>query len=153
MRLSEALVLRADTQKRIQQLHQRLTLSVLVQEGEAPPEDPRELLAELDRLLDQLQTLIRRINETNVRTALPSGMTITDALARRDTLDLRYRMLQDVAKRASESTSRYSRTEIRVVPTVPVAALRQQQDAIARERRELDFAIQAANWATELEES
>jgi hypothetical protein len=40
MELSEALDLRADTQKRIMQLRERLRASALVQEGEAPPEDP-----------------------------------------------------------------------------------------------------------------
>lgn len=152
MKLSEALVLRADTQKRLQQLGQRLALSVLVQEGELPPENPRELLAELDRLLDQLGSLIYQINRTNVRATLPSGLTVTEALAQRDALDLRYQMLQGIAKRASETTQRFSRSEIRVVPTIDVAGLRGQQDAVARQRRELDLAIQATNWATDLEE-
>ena len=40
MKLSEALVLRADIQKRIEQLRERLKTSALVQEGERPPEDP-----------------------------------------------------------------------------------------------------------------
>lgn len=152
MKLSEALVLRADIQKRLQQVHQRLTLSVLVQEGEQPPENPEELLAELDRLLNQFRNLISRINRTNVRATLPSGLSITEALAQRDALDVHYRMLQDVAKRASERTQRFTRSEIRVVPTIEVAALRRQQDGIARERRELDLAIQATNWTTELED-
>lgn len=135
MKLSEALVLRADTQKRLQQLHQRLTLSVLVQEGEQPPENPQQLLAEFDRLLAQLRSLISRINRTNVRATLPSDITVTEALAQPDTLDLRYRVLQDIAKRASDTTQRYSRSEIRVVPTIDIAALRQDQDAVARERQ------------------
>src|SRR5579883_1432346 len=58
MKLNEALALRADTQKRVMQLRERLRTSALVQEGEAPPEDPRELLAELDRLLGQLTDLV-----------------------------------------------------------------------------------------------
>src|SRR5436309_580825 len=66
MKLSEALVLRADIQKRLQRLHQRVTLSVLVQEGEQPPEDPQELFAELNRLLAQFVDLVDRINRTNV---------------------------------------------------------------------------------------
>ena len=45
MKLAEALVLRADVQKRIEQLRNRLRQSALVQEGETPPENPQELLA------------------------------------------------------------------------------------------------------------
>lgn len=153
MKLSEALVLRADITKRLQRLHQRLGLSALVQEGEQPPEDPQELLAESDRLLAQLADLVDRINRTNVATQIASGRTITRALADRDALDWRYRMLQDVAKIASETTRRYSRSEIRMVSTLNVADLRRRQDAVAQERRELDLEIQAANWATELIES
>src|ERR1051326_8393767 len=54
MKLAEALVLRADIQKRVEELRKRLKESALVQEGEKPPENPEELLAELDRLLNQL---------------------------------------------------------------------------------------------------
>jgi hypothetical protein len=152
MKLSEALVLRADTQKRIQQLAQRLILSALVQEGEQPPENPQELLAELDRLVIQLRGIIASINRTNERATLPSGETITEALARRDTLDLHYQVLQAVAKHASTTGQRYSGRELRTIPTVDVAELRRQQDAIAQERRQVDTAIQATNWATDLVE-
>lgn len=150
MKLSEALALRADTQKRILQLRPRLQASALVQEGEAPPEDPQELLAELDRLLGRLTELVGRINRTNLAARLPSGASLTDALAERDTLGLRGGILEALAEAATNRGTRYSRTEIRVVPTVDVAAVRRQADAVARERRELDTAIQAVNWSTEL---
>jgi len=58
MKLAEALVLRAGLQKRIAQMRQRLQQCALVQEGEQPPEDPKELLAELDQVLNQLGALI-----------------------------------------------------------------------------------------------
>jgi hypothetical protein len=66
MKLAEALTLRADTQRRLAQLKQRIAVSARHQEGEAPPEDPRALVEEGNRLLDSLQSLIRRINRTNV---------------------------------------------------------------------------------------
>ena len=152
MKLSEALVLRADSQKRIRQLGERLALSAVVQEGEQPPENPQELLAELDRLLAQLRTLITRINRTNARATLESGMTLTEALAQRDTLNLQSSILRNFARAASETTERYRPTEIRVLPTVDVAPLRRQLDSLAQQHRELDVAIQAANWTIDLEE-
>jgi hypothetical protein len=150
MKLSEALALRADTQKRIMQLRERLRASALVQEGEAPPEDPQELLAELDRLLGQLRDLVGRINRSNLAARLPDGTSLTDALAARDTLALRAGILEALAEAATNRVNRYSRTEIRMVPTVDVGAVRRQADAVARERRELDTAIQGVNWSTEL---
>ncbi|MFI5271674.1 MAG: DIP1984 family protein [Ktedonobacterales bacterium] len=150
MKLAEALVLRADAQKRIEQLRERLQQSALVQEGEAPPEDPQELLGELERLLGDLTRIIGQINRTNLATQVTGGMTLTDGLARRDTLALHSSILESVATVASNRVSRYSRSEIRMAPTVDVAALRRQVDALARQRRDLDTAIQAANWTADL---
>jgi hypothetical protein len=152
MRLSEALVLRADSQKRIERLRARLALSCVVQEGEQPPENPADLLSELETLISQMETLIRQINETNTTATVASGATITSALARRDMLRLRYSILDSVATKASQPVERYSRTEIRLVPTVDVAAIRRQLEDLAREAREIDTAIQAANWTTDLRE-
>jgi len=65
MKLAEALMLRADIQKRIDQLKQRLLRNVKVQEGDRPAENPEALLSELERLLSELRQLIQRINKTN----------------------------------------------------------------------------------------
>lgn len=86
MKLSEALILRADIQKRVEQLRARLQASVMVQEGEQPPEDPQVLFTELDALLTQFGTLIAQINRTNLNAQVEGGQTVTDALARRDSL-------------------------------------------------------------------
>lgn len=40
MKLSEALILRSDFQKKNEQIKERLLRSVKVQEGEEPPENP-----------------------------------------------------------------------------------------------------------------
>jgi hypothetical protein len=146
MKLAEALVLRADVQKRIEQLRNRLRQSVLIQEGEAPPENPQELLDEAARLTDQLARLVARINRANLATTLPNGST----LARRDALQTRYSLIETAAETASYRIDRYGRSEIRKVATVDVGALRKQMEDLAKERRELDTAIQATNWATEI---
>jgi hypothetical protein len=152
MKLAEALALRADTQKRIEQMRERLRQSALVQEGEQPPEDPRALLAEVERLIAELAALIARINRTNLATRLADGTTLTDALARRDTLILHYSLMSSAAEAAAKRLERYSRSEIRLVAVVPVSELRGKMDDLARQRRELDLLIQAANWATDLAE-
>ena len=150
MKLSEALILRADLQKRFQELRGRLNASVLVQEGEPPPENPEALFAELDRVFAQLTGLIRQINRTNLTATLPNGSTLTDALAERDVLRLRIGVIRGAADAAGAMADRYSRTEIKRMPTVDIAALRQRTDRLSQECRELDTAIQAANWTTDL---
>jgi hypothetical protein len=150
MKLAEALVLRADLQKRLAQMRTRLSQSALVQEGEQPPENPGELLAELEQILRQLQDLIARINKTNLQSKLPDGTILTDALARRDILSLHHSALNGLVETASNRIERYGRSEIRKLSTVDVAALRRQMDDLARQRREMDTTIQATNWTTDL---
>ena len=65
MKLAEALILRADCQKRMAQLKSRLLANTKVQEGDAPAETPRELIAELGRVSTELLDFIKRINITN----------------------------------------------------------------------------------------
>lgn len=150
MKLAEALIIRADLQKRLEGLRSRLALSVLVQEGEEPPEDPRALLSEVTRLAQELEGLIPRINRTNLAVRLENGPTLTEALARRDMLALRHSLLDTAATGASDRQRRYGLSEIRQVATVNVGELRRELDALAQERRNLDAAIQAANWANDL---
>jgi hypothetical protein len=96
--------------------------------------------------------LIGTINRTNLSATLADGTTLTDALARRDALALHYSILSDLAEAATVEINRYSRSEIKSHPTVQVSALRKQMDTLATRRRELDTAIQATNWNTDLAE-
>lgn len=150
--LGEALTLRADMQRRLSELRTRLMASAQVQEGEAPAEEPQALLAEFERTARELQTLVARINRTNLAVTIGTGETLTDALARRDMLAVRYSVNRELAAAASKRPERYSLREIKLEATVDVGALRRTVDALAQERRELDVALQAANWANTLAE-
>ena len=106
MKLAEALILRADCQKRIAQLKSRLLANAKVQEGDAPAETPQELIAELGRVSTELLDLIKRINRTNSATAFAEHGSISDALAERDVL-----ALQRAALRRSGANGRdYARS-------------------------------------------
>ena len=76
MTLAEALSLRKDLQARIEQLKQRLLNNIKVQEGEEPTEDPKELMGEMNGCLDQLETLIFRINATNMHVKNSKGVRL-----------------------------------------------------------------------------
>jgi hypothetical protein len=150
VKLGEALTLRSQLQVKFQQLRERLKASALVQEGESPPEDPSVLLGELESVADELEELIARINKTNLATSLRDGMSLTEALARRDHLAWLMGALHQVAETASVVQARYGKAELRMVRTVEVAKLRQRADDLAKERRLLDAQIQEVNWLTEL---
>lgn len=153
MSVGEALNRRSDLQKRIAQLQSRLSASVLIQEGDEPPESAQELLAEVDQLSDELQRLIAQINLTNASTRLSTGETVTEGLAQRDVLSLRQDVLRTVVRAATNnSLSRYSRSEIRMVRQVRVADIQRTIDILARQRRELETRLQEHNWTTRLVE-
>lgn len=148
--LGEALTVRADMQQRLAELRDRLLAVAKVQEGEAPAEQPGVLLAEFEQTAERLRTLIARINRTNLTAVTSDGETLTAALARRDVLAVRHKVHRELAAAASEQSERYSLREIKLKATVDVAQLRRTVDELARERRELDVALQAANWANTL---
>ncbi len=149
MKLAEALQERADLDRRVQQLQQRLENNAMVQEGESPAEDPAELLAELDGCIGALEQIVARINLTNCRTVV-EGKSLTELLARRDALKLKLSAYRSLAQSASHLGHRGMRSEIKWLSTVNVRELQKRVDQLAKELRALDNAIQAANWATEL---
>lgn len=152
MKLAEALIERADLQKRAAQLEERIAKNLLIQEGEEPSEDPRQLLAEFMDVVAALENLLPRIHRANLGATLPDGQTLTDALTRRDLLDLRLKVLRRAAATASERQTRYSNSEVRIVAVMPARELQAQVDALAKQRRELEAQIQQLNWLTDLPE-
>jgi hypothetical protein len=150
MTLGEALTVRADLQARLGELRGRLLAVAKVQEGESPAEQPDVLLAEFEQTAERLRTLIARINRTNLTVETADGESLTAALARRDVLAVRHKAHRELAAAASEQSERYSLREIKMTATVDVAQLRRTVDELARDRRELDVALQATNWANSL---
>ena len=149
MKLAEALNQRADLQKRIAQLRERLSNNVKVQEGDQPAEKPEDLFAELERSLKELETLIVRINRTNQETVW-EGKTLTEMIAAKDVLSLHLSSLRDVLEAANVRSDRFSRNEIKFVRTIDVNGLQKKVDDLSRDLRELDSRLQQANWMTDL---
>lgn len=149
MKLAEALNLRADIAKRINQLSVRLQNNALVQEGEQPAEQPVDLLKELDELILQQEELISRINLTNAKT-VSEGKAITVLIAHKDALRSKIDVLREFLDAASRNVSRAMRSEIKILSTVDVAAMQKTVDGLEKDFRETDVKIQTLNWNTEL---
>ena len=150
MKLAEALSIRKDLQKRIQQLEQRIKSNVKVQEDDEPLEDPNELMKELHSCLIQLEELIGRINLTNLNTKNADGQSITQLMAKKDTLTLRIGILRNIYSEATNLLSRYSASEIRQECVIDVKQLSKQIDDYSGRLRKLDMEIQGLNFLTEL---
>lgn len=152
MKLAEALILRADLQKRIDQLRVRLNNNAKVQENDEPSENPEELLNELDNNINQLKILIKQINKTNCVT-VSNDQTLADLIAERDTLTLKSNILRGFLNIAGQKVNLYSTTEIKIMSTVDVPALQKELDLLSKKIRETDTELQQANWLTELIEN
>ena len=151
MKLAQALILRSDTQKRIEQLKVRLLSNAKTQENESPSEDPKLLLKELDKLTSELFMLICSINLTNSSAKFES-MSLTEMIAKKDALSLKANVLREFATSASQKVDLYSNSEIKILSTVDVSALQKQVDALSKEIRELEMKLQGANWSVDLVE-
>ena len=151
MKLAEALLLRAEYQKKLANLYSRIMANLKVQENESPNENPDELLKESFAVNDQLNALIKQINARNNEVKLPSGQSISDALADRESLMKKRNLLAEIAANASMKDFRLTHAEIKMHVTLPIAEIQKQVDDLSRRFRELDAQIQALNWTVDLE--
>lgn len=151
MRLSEALIQRADLQKRIQQLHSRLKRSARIQEGEQVPEEPQELLTELDQLVNQFSIIAAQINLTNSQTSFDDTRMLTNALAERDAIVLHRKILESTIHSATgDDDRRYRYAQIKSFSAISIRDVQAQIDTLSQRYRLLDTRIQEINWTTEL---
>jgi len=150
MLLAEALAERAEAQRQYEQLMQRLLRVVRVQEGDEPVEDPEELLATANGIIDRMDWLIRSINKTNTATMFDEKYTLTDAIAFRDMALKRRKLYSDVATKASTAQDRYTRSEIKYVNVIDVREMQKRVDKLSGEYRKLDTRIQKMNWEVKL---
>ncbi len=152
MKLAEALLQRKELLTKVSQLESRILQDALVQEGDEPAENPIELLAEQQAAIEELESLITRINKTNMTNKIERNITIADAIVTRDMLNLRRNTLERLANQAKITQSRATKSEIKFVATVDVKEIRKECDVASKQIRELDAEIQAANWNVELVE-
>jgi hypothetical protein len=150
MKLAEALILRSDMQKTVEELKERLFNNAKVQEGDTPGENPMDLMGELERVTDELVSIVQRINRTNVKTLLNTEMTLADALAVRDILKSKHSIYRELAYSATTSPKRLTRSEIKFISSVNIKEVQDKADLLAKQHRELDASIQGINWSTDL---
>ncbi|MFO7528998.1 MAG: DIP1984 family protein [Marinobacter sp.] len=150
MRLAEALSLRADLQRRIAQLKERIMRNAKIQIDESPAEDPNELLKEFVSCTKELRNLVIKINKTNSSVMFDEKKSLTEVLAERDELALVRDLHRDLAKNATVTQERYKALEVKFKPAVNVREIQRQADTLSKTFRELDVKIQELNWSTDL---
>lgn len=151
MKLAEALIVRADLQTKIAQLQKRLEVNVKIQEGDAPSEKPDELFKELNNCINELESIIKKINKTNSATQI-NNKTISDIIAEKDMISKKCAIYQSICNVASNKIDRYSNKEIRIINTINIADIQKQADALSKKHREIDTLLQNTNWTKDLVE-
>ena len=149
MKLAEALNLRADLQKRIANLRERLIKNAKVQEGDTPSEDPNMLLNELNDNIIELENIIKLINKTNSSTYIDNE-SISDIIAKRVALGLKLSILRSFISESADKIERYSNKEIKILSTVNVAEKQKEIDNLSKEYRLIDTKLQGLNWTTDI---
>ena len=134
---------------KVSEIELRLEDNVKVQEGDTPAEESMDLIAELESALLELQRIIYAINITNTKTIV-AGRSLTSLLAERDILKKKTRVLASALNKLTGRNDRYSRNEIKYVPTIDAAEVRKLYDKTASDMRKLDLQIQEVGWTTEL---
>lgn len=155
MKLAEAIIHRKEVEISIGRLKARIERNLIVQDGVAPQEDAKALIQELRGQIRELTACTQRIQRTNAANYLlddkdqPTDVTLQEALLKRDGLIKEQDILRSLAINAVPNT-RYSNSEIRMIPMVDSTPLIKAADKLAQEVRNLNLAIQKTNWLTEM---
>ena len=154
MKLAQLLNHRADLQKRMKDLKQRINRNLLVQEGEKPAEQPDELICIFTNISYQWREIVQVINMVNNQpiNATPGGTTLSEMVVMRDHLKMLYNMASEAHAGLSPRMDRFMRSEIKQVPSIEADKIRKTCDGYARDLRKLDDDIQEYNWSIEVPE-
>jgi hypothetical protein len=150
MKLAEALMERKAVKTKIEELKKRIYQNSRMQEGDTAIESPISLIEELQKEIVSLEDLIIRINQTNNTVQVSDGMTLMEAIVKKDMLNYLHLIHVNLADKATPTLDRYSQREIKTVPNVDIGEIRKRADEIAKEYRLLDVKIQECNWKNEL---
>ena len=152
MKLAEALIERAELQRKNGELVKRISDNLLVQEGDKPAEDPKALLAQYEKNRDRLLYLMRHINLTNQTVPFDEEGSLADAIIRRDNLKNKIATYRSICASGNVRIDRYSPKEVRYVRTLDTPALQAQVDSLSKQYRQLDTRLQGINWTVDLVE-
>lgn len=160
MKLGEALNQRKYYMNRVPQLLKALQACVTVQQGVAPNKaEPQaaELKATLDTEMAALSKIIVDINITNNSAKVGSGLTIMQAIARREYLKQAQGVYTGIAQfirpRTEKDYRDSERTTYVAAEGIHPANIKQMMNTYASEWRALDNELQQVNWTVDLIES
>ena len=148
MKLAEALLLRSDLMKKIEHIQNRIRPVLIVSDDKKPQEDPTKLIAQLRTAIQELETLVIRINKTNNEININGEGSLMEALVKRDSLKMLSEKLRNIRYAAQIDNS----GDANLKTTIDIKKLQTEMDQTGRAFREIDSKIQELNWLTELKD-
>lgn len=145
-KLAELLAFRADLQKKVELLRERVAEYAVSHGGAEPGEDPEALLNESLSTVDRLRAVIVRIHEANSSYRLPDGRTLTEAIAEKEALARKHKLLHEALQAVSPSRSFPAGGGGECRRHLDPRQIRRQMDDLAERIRRLNLSLQAANW-------
>jgi len=146
MKLAEAMMQRADLDKKVSILGARLNDIALINKNYALEDEPKHLFEELNKSMKALSELVYRIHVTNMET-IDNGRTITAMLTKEEILKMRINTLIRIKESASID-SRFDKTIYTIL--INKAKLQKELDECKDQLEKLDMKLQQLNWQTEL---
>jgi len=146
MKLAEAMMQRADLDKKVSILGARLNDIALINKNYALEDEPKHLFEELNKSMKALSELVYRIHVTNMET-IDNGTTITAMLTKEEILKMRINTLIRIKESASID-SRFDKTIYTIL--INKAELQKELDECKSQLEKLDMKLQQLNWQTEL---
>lgn len=146
IKLAEGLLLRADLLKKIEHLQNRIRPVLIVSDDKQPQENPDKLLAQMRKAIQDLESIIVRINKTNNETLVEGEGSLMEALAKRGALKMLSEKLRNIRYAAQVDNS----GDTTLKTTIDIKKLQAEMDQAGRAFREIDSKIQEINWLTEL---
>ncbi len=92
-----------------------------MQEGDVPSEDPKVLIKDVETTIDELTTLVDRINKTN-GVVIVDGKTLSEMITKRDFMVKRISIMREFLQKLPTRLSD-TRNEIMITATVDVKPL------------------------------
>lgn len=149
MKIAEALLLKKEYQENISSLKERLYANVKIPVDDVIFEDSESLLEKMLKTEDKLKDLTIKLNHRNLNAETSSGKLLADVIAERQTLMSKKKHLDYIMHKVNRE-GYSSRSEGAMKVTLDLNNIQKEINKVAKEYRELNSELQAANWNIDL---
>ncbi len=150
MNLGEAIARRSSLKSKLSRIYNQRAEAQWYEDGKEPDYDFDELTAEVERTIEELVDLKRRMMKANIRETITVNgrkMNLYEALIRKGELQSQLANLENLKKRPSR---RFLEEDYTLIPQKPLMDVDALISGLEREKNMINNALQAKNWQTEL---